>query len=148
MMSSDLTPTLAGRAVGIDFGSRRIGVAVSDSGRMVATPFETIKRVGDRTIEHGRIAAIVAEIEATVVVVGLPLSLDGSDGHAAKLVRSEVRGLAKRLTIPVEEYDERFTTVTAEQSLREMGTRGRAKRDVIDQVAAAVLLQGWLDALQ
>ncbi len=147
-MSSDLTPTLAGRAVGIDFGSRRIGVAVSDSGRMVATPFETIKRVGDRTIEHGRIAAIVAEIEATVVVVGLPLSLDGSDGHAAKLVRSEVRGLAKRLTIPVEEYDERFTTVTAEQSLREMGTRGRAKRDVIDQVAAAVLLQGWLDALQ
>ena len=115
---------------------------------MVATPFETIKRVGDRTIEHGRIAAIVAEIEATVVVVGLPLSLDGSDGHAAKLVRSEVRGLAKRLTIPVEEYDERFTTVTAEQSLREMGTRGRAKRDVIDQVAAAVLLQGWLDALQ
>lgn len=139
---------LAGRAVGIDFGSKRIGIAVSDSGRMVATPFETIKRVGDRTVEHGRIAEIVQEIDATVVVVGLPLSLDGSDGHAVKLVRSEVRGLAKRLNIPVEEYDERFTTVTAEQSLREMGTRGQAKRDVIDQVAAAVLLQGWLDALQ
>lgn len=139
---------LAGRAVGIDFGSKRIGIAVSDSGRMVATPFETIKRVGDRTVEHGRIAEIIAEIDATVVVVGLPLSLDGSDGHAVKLVRSEVRGLAKRLSIPVEEYDERFTTVTAEQSLREMGTRGQAKRDVIDQVAAAVLLQGWLDALQ
>lgn len=139
---------LAGRAVGIDFGSKRIGIAVSDSGRMVATPFETIKRVGDRTVEHGRIAEIIAEIDATVVVVGLPLSLDGSDGHAVKLVRSEVRGLAKRLSIPVEEYDERFTTVTAEQSLREMGTRGHAKRDVIDQVAAAVLLQGWLDALQ
>ena len=142
------TGSLAGRAVGIDFGSRRIGIAVSDAGRMVATPFETIKRVGDRTIEHGRIEAIVAEIEATVVVVGLPLSLDGSDGHAVKLVRSEVRGLSKRLDVPVEEYDERFTTVTAEQSLREMGTRGQAKRDVIDQVAAAVLLQGWLDALQ
>lgn len=139
---------LAGRAVGIDFGSKRIGIAVSDSGRMVATPFETIKRVGDRTVEHGRIAEIIAEIDATVVVVGLPLSLDGSDGHAVKLVRSEVRGLAKRLSIPVEEYDERFTTVTAEQSLREMGTRRQAKRDVIDQVAAAVLLQGWLDALQ
>ena len=147
-MSSDSSPTLAGRAVGIDFGSRRVGIAVSDAGRMVATPFETIKRVGDRTVEHGRIAEIVAEIEATVVVVGLPLSLDGSDGHAVKLVRSEVRGLAKRLNIPVEEYDERFTTVTAERSLREMGTRGQAKRDVVDQIAAAVLLQGWLDALQ
>lgn len=139
---------LAGRAVGIDFGSKRVGVAVSDSGRLVATPFETIKRVGDRTVEHGRIQEIVEEIGATVVVVGLPLSLDGSDGHAVKLVRSEVRGLSKRLNIPVEEYDERFTTVTAEQSLREMGTRGQAKRDVVDQVAAAVLLQGWLDALQ
>lgn len=139
---------LAGRAVGIDFGSKRVGIAVSDSGRMVATPFETIKRVGDRTVEHGRIAEIVEEVGATVVVVGLPLSLDGSEGHAVKLVRSEVRGLSKRLNIPVEEYDERFTTVTAEQSLREMGTRGQAKRDVVDQVAAAVLLQGWLDALQ
>lgn len=139
---------LPGRAVGIDFGSKRIGVAVSDAARMVATPFETIKRVGDRTVEHGRIEAIVAEVDATIVVVGLPLSLDGSDGRAVHLVRSEVRGLAKRLLVPIEEYDERFTTVTAEQSLRVTGTRGKAKRDVIDQVAAAVLLQGWLDALQ
>lgn len=137
-----------GRAVGVDFGSRRIGIAVSDAGQMVATPFETIKRVGDRTVEHGRIAEIVDEVSAVVVVVGLPVSLDGSDGRAVDLVRSEVRGLAKRLAIPIEEYDERFTTVEAERSLRLTGTKGRAKRDVIDQVAAAVLLQGWLDALQ
>lgn len=139
---------MKGRAVGVDFGSRRIGIAVSDAGQMVATPFETIKRVGDRTVEHGRIAEIVDEVSAVVVVVGLPLSLDGSDGRAVDLVRSEVRGLAKRLAIPIEEYDERFTTVEAERSLRLTGTKGRAKRDVIDQVAAAVLLQGWLDALQ
>ncbi len=139
---------MKGRAVGIDFGARRIGVAVSDAGQMVATPFETIKRVGDRTVEHGRIAEIVAEVDAVVVVVGLPRSLDGRDGRAVDLVRSEVRGLAKRLSIPIEEYDERFTTVEAERSLRVTGTKGRAKRDVIDQVAAAVLLQGWLDALQ
>ena len=137
-----------GRAVGIDFGSKRIGIAVSDADRLVATPFETIKRVGDRTVEHGRIEEIVDEIDATVVVVGLPLSLDGSDGPAVRLVRSEIRGLAKRLDIPVEEHDERFTTVTAEQSLRVTNTKGRAKRDVVDQVAAAVVLQGWLDALQ
>jgi putative Holliday junction resolvase len=134
--------------IGIDFGSRRIGVAVSDAGQKVATPFETIKRVGDRTVEHGRIAEIVAEVGAVTVVVGLPRSLDGSDGRAVDLVRSEVRGLARRLPIPIEEYDERFTTVEAERSLRATGTKGRAKRDVIDQVAAAVLLQGWLDALQ
>jgi len=140
--------TLAGRAVGIDFGSRRIGVAVSDAGQMVATPFETIKRVGDRTIEHARIEAIVKETDAVVVVVGLPRSLDGSDGRAANLVRSEIRSLAKRLSVPIEEHDERFTTVTAERSLRVMGTKGNAKREVIDQVAAAVILQGWLDALQ
>ncbi len=134
--------------MGIDFGARRIGIAVSDSGQMVATPFETIRRVGDRTVEHGRIAEIVDEVDAVVVVVGLPVSLDGTDGRAVDLVRSEVRGLAKRLAVPIEEYDERFTTVEAERSLRITGTKGRAKRDVIDQVAAAVLLQGWLDALQ
>lgn len=139
---------MTGRVVGIDFGARRIGVAVSDADQRVATPFETIKRVGDRTVEHGRIAEIVEEIAAVAVVVGLPRSLDGSDGPAVALVRSEIRGLAKRLRIPIEEYDERFTTVEAERSLRAGGTRGRAKRDVIDQVAAAVLLQGWLDALQ
>jgi putative Holliday junction resolvase len=121
---------------------------VSDVDQRVATPFETIKRVGDRTVEHGRIAEIVDEIDAVAVIVGLPRSLDGSDGRAVDLVRSEVRGLARRLSVPIAEYDERFTTVEAERSLRATGTKGRAKRDVIDQVAAAVLLQGWLDALQ
>lgn len=139
---------VTGRVVGIDFGARRIGVAVSDAAQKLATPFETIKRVGDRTVEHGRIAEIVEEVGAVTVVVGLPRSLDGSDGRAVDLVRSEVRGLARRLPIPIQEYDERFTTVEAERSLRATGTKGRAKRDVIDQVAAAVLLQGWLDALQ
>ncbi len=133
------------RAVGVDFGSRRVGIAVSAGN--LATPFETIKRVGDRTIEHGRIAEIVAETEAVVVVVGIPFSLDGSEGLAAQAIRSEIRGLRKRLSVPVEEYDERFSTVTAERSLRVTGTRGNKKRDVVDQVAAAVLLQGWLDAL-
>jgi len=135
------------RAVGIDFGSRRIGIAISDGAGLVATPFETIKRVGDRTVEHGRIEEIVAELSANVVVVGLPLSLDGTEGPAARSVLSEIRALRKRLAIPVEEYDERFTTVTAEDSLRVTNTKGQQKRDVVDQVAAAVLLQGWLDAL-
>ncbi len=138
---------MSGRAVGVDFGSRRIGIAVSDSKRVLATPFETIKRVGDQLVEHGRINEIVTEIEASVVVVGIPFSLDGSEGPAARAIRSELRGLRKRLSVPVVEQDERFTSVTAEQSLRRGGTKGTKKRDVVDQVAAAVLLQGWLDAL-
>lgn len=134
------------RSVGIDFGSKRIGIAICDSLGMVATPFETIKRVGDRTVEHGRIEEIIAEVDAEMVVIGLPLSLDGSEGPAARLIRSEIRGLRKRLDIPVDTYDERFTTVTAHDSLIRGGTRGSKKRDVVDQVAAAVLLQGWLDS--
>lgn len=134
------------RAVGIDFGSKRIGVAICDALGLVATPFETIKRVGDRTVEHGRIQQIVEEIDAKIVIVGMPYSLDGSEGPAARLVGSEIRGLKKRLGLPVETYDERFTTVTAHDALIRGGTKGSKKRDVVDQVAAAVLLQGWLDS--
>ncbi len=134
------------RAVGIDFGARRIGVAISDSAGMVATPYETIKRVGDRPVEHGRIADIVAEIDADIVVVGLPLSLDGALGQSADAVLAEVRGLAKRLDVPVETHDERFSTVTAHQSMRTSGTKKHKKRDVVDQLAAAVFLQAWLDS--
>ena len=134
------------RAVGVDFGSRRIGIAICDSLGTIATPFETIKRVGDRTIEHGRIEEIVLEIGAEIIVIGMPYSLDGSEGPAARLIRSEVKGLRKRLAIPVHTIDERFTTVTAHDLLNRGGTKGSKKRDVVDQVAAAVLLQHWLDS--
>ncbi len=134
------------RAVGVDFGSKRIGIAICDSLGMIATPFETIKRVGDRTIEHGRIEEIVLEIGAEIIVIGMPYSLDGSEGPAVRLIRSEIKGLRKRLHIPVDTIDERFTTVTAHDSLNRGGTKGSKKRDVVDQVAAAVLLQHWLDS--
>lgn len=128
-------------------GSRRIGVALSDSAGMVATPLEVIRRVGDRTVEHGRVAALVAETEAEIVVVGMPFSLDGKEGAAAAGVRSEIRGLRKRLTVPVTEVDERFSTVTAHRELDAAGVSHRRRRDLVDAVAAAVLLQAWLDRL-
>lgn len=134
------------RALGIDLGSRRIGVAVSDTAGTVASPIEVVERSGDETADHRRLAAIVAEYEAEVVVVGLPLSLDGSEGPAAAGYRAEADRLGGCLSVPVETYDERFTTVTAEQRLRDAGVRGPARRKVIDKVAAAVLLQAWLDA--
>lgn len=134
------------RALGIDLGAKRIGVAVSDAAGTVATPIEVVPRCGDRRRDHQRLLALAEEWEAEVLVVGLPLSLDGSVGPAAAGVLDEVAALRDLSTLPVDTYDERLTTVTAERALREMALDARARRKVVDQVAAAVLLQGWLDA--
>lgn len=133
------------RALGLDLGSRRVGVALSDSAGTVAVPYDVVQRSGDRDRDHARIAELVAETEAEVVVVGMPLSLDGARGRAARRAESEVRRLRAVLGVPVTTYDERLTTVTAERSLREMQMSGAERRRVVDKVAAAVMLQGWLD---
>lgn len=111
----------------------------------MATPLGTIDRVGDRPIEHDRIARLVADNDVVRVVVGLPVSLDGGHGPAARAVLSEVRALRKRLPVDVEVVDERLTTVSAEASLRRAGVGGRRRRAVVDQVAASVILQAWID---
>lgn len=134
------------RAVGIDLGSRRIGLALCDSAGTLATPYGTVERSGDVALDHRRLAEHVAEAEAEIVVVGLPLSLDGSVGPAAQGVLAEVERLEEALPVPVATHDERLTTVTAEAGLREAGVKGRARREVVDQVAASVILQSWLDA--
>ncbi len=133
------------RALGIDLGDRRIGVAVS-SGR-VASPIETVERTGDRERDHRRLLDLAAEWEADRLVVGLPLSLDGSHGPAAEKVLAEVAELRALTPLPVDTYDERLTTVTAAQRLQEGGVSARDRRRIIDQMAAAVLLQAWLDGL-
>lgn len=132
------------RAVGIDLGERRIGVAVSSGS--LATPYEVIERSGDRQRDRRAIAALVEETEADVVVVGLPLSLDGSIGPAARAALAEVAALRDTLQVGVETYDERLTTVTADRQLKEQGLDAPARRRVVDKVAASILLQAWLDA--
>jgi putative Holliday junction resolvase len=112
----------------------------------VATPYGTVKRVGDRPKEHAEIAELIAETGAVLLVVGLPISLDGQNGPAARSVLSEVRALAKALPVPVETHDERMSTVTAHSRLAESGRSSRKRRDVVDQSAAAVILQDWIDA--
>jgi putative pre-16S rRNA nuclease len=136
------------RAVALDIGTRRIGVALSDSGGTVATPYEVVTRSGDRSTDHRRIAALVKEAGAAVVVVGLPLSLDGSVGPAAQAILAEVDELRGALTVGVVTWDERLSTVEAERSLRAMRVRKGRHRQVVDQVAATVILQSWLDAGQ
>ena len=134
------------RALGLDLGTKRIGVAVSDSDGTVATPIEVVRRSGDRAAEHRVIADLVREWEAEIVVVGLPYHLDGSVGAKARSHLAEARKLGDVLDVPVVPYDERLTTVTAERSLMEQQMKADARRRVVDKVAAAVMLQSWLDA--
>ena len=136
------------RTVALDIGTRRIGVALSDSAGTVATPYEVVTRSGDRSRDHRRIAALVEEAGAGIVVVGLPLSLDGSTGPAAQAILAEVDELRAALPVNVVTWDERLSTVEAERSLRAMRVRKGRHRQVVDQVAATVILQSWLDAGQ
>lgn len=131
------------RALGIDLGERRIGVAVSSGS--VASPIETVIRSGDRPADHRKLLAIAAEWEVDTIVVGLPLSLDGSEGPAARSARAEMAELAAATSLTVVPYDERLTSVTANRLLHEGEVPGRSRRSVVDQLAAAVLLQAWLD---
>jgi putative Holliday junction resolvase len=133
------------RALGIDLGSRRIGVAVSDTDGALAMPVEVVARGGDEAGDHRRLLALAAEFEVECLVVGLPLSLDGTMGPTATAMLAEIERLRRRTSLPVETYDERFTTVTANQRLMEQGLDATQRRQVVDKVAAAVLLQAWLD---
>jgi putative Holliday junction resolvase len=133
------------RALGIDLGSKRIGVAVSDLSGTVASPLTTVRRSRSRRHDHETIARLVRDEEAEVLVVGLPLSLDGTRGPAARAAVTEADRLASVVGVPVEMYDERFTTVTAERGLIEAGLDAPRRRQVVDKVAAAVMLQAWLD---
>ncbi|MEO7556740.1 MAG: Holliday junction resolvase RuvX [Acidimicrobiales bacterium] len=134
------------RALALDLGTKRVGVAVSDSAGTVATPVDTIHRSRDHAADHRRVAELVAEWEAEIVVVGLPLSLDGSVGPAARAALAEIDDLDAALSVPVTTHDERLTTVTAHDRLREQGLKGPRRTAVVDQTAAAILLQAWLDA--
>ncbi|KAB2341096.1 Holliday junction resolvase RuvX [Actinomadura rudentiformis] len=132
-----------GVRLAVDVGTVRIGVARCDPNGILASPLETVKR-GKGDLD--RLAELVAEHEAIEVVVGLPTSLSGREGPAAEAAREFAGRLAGRLAPEVVRlYDERLTTVTAESGLRAGGVHGQARRKVVDQAAAAVLLQAALD---
>ena len=133
-----------GRALGLDLGTERIGVAISDDARAVATPLEVIP-ARDREAVDDRIKTLVDEWEITVVVVGMPYQLDGGRGAAAKRASAVAKGLGATLSVPVVTYDERLSTVTAHRSLDEQSVDGRSRRDLVDMIAAQVILQGWLE---
>jgi alanyl-tRNA synthetase len=137
-----------GRILGVDLGSVRIGLALSDPTGTLASPFAVLTRTGDAAADRRAIVAAAREGEADGIVVGMPRSLDGGDGPAARAAREEVAALRTEagagLTVDV--HDERLTTVIAERSLVESGVRRRDRKQVVDKVAAAVMLQSYLDA--
>jgi putative Holliday junction resolvase len=131
--------------VGVDLGSRRIGVAVTDSDQRVATGVATLRRAKDSAADHQALARLVAEYGAVGVVVGLPLSLSGQLGPAARAALDEVAQIRATLGMDVVTEDERLTTRAAAGALRASGSPARRRRNVIDQSAAAVLLQNWVE---
>lgn len=133
------------RFLGVDLGSRRIGIARSDASGTLASPLRVLERTGDRDRDHDAILAIAREEGATCVVVGTPRSLTGGTGPAEEATRAEVAALRARASdeVRVEEHDERYTTVIAQRRVRESGRRGR--RTPVDDVAAAEILQSFLD---
>jgi putative Holliday junction resolvase len=147
-MTGDAPPR-RGRALGVDLGSRRIGIAVTDSAGTMALPRTTLVRTGDVEGDRRRLVEMAVEDGVVVVVVGLPLSLDGSRGRAAMAAVEEaavLRGLLEPRGIEVELFDERLTTVTAHQALAAGGADERGRRQVVDQAAAAVMLSAWLES--
>lgn len=131
-----------GVVVAVDVGTVRVGLAASDPDRLLASPVETVPAPG---LE--RVAAVVAEREAVLVVVGLPTSLSGrSESASADMARDFAAQLALLVApVPVELVDERLTTVAATAALRASGKKGKAARSLVDQAAAVALLQGYLD---
>ena len=132
------------RILGIDFGEKRLGVAVSDATATIAYPVETVPG-SEKEKAIGRIVELTAEREVDRLVIGLPRNMDGSLGFKAKEVLAFVELLRGRLAVPIETWDERLTTVQAERFLREAGVPRARWRERVDQIAAQILLQTWLD---
>lgn len=133
------------RCLGLDLGSKRIGVALCDPEERVATPLTVVQRGKSRVDDHAKIASLVTEYEAEAVVVGLPLNMSSKVTAAAQATIDETEQLKRAVGVPVHLYDERLTTVTADRSLMEMEMKADARRRVVDKVAAAVMLQSFID---
>ena len=138
------------RALALDVGSKTIGIAVSDVEGSMAHAREVLRRAGHKA-DAQRVCELATELDARVVVVGLPLKLDGSVGHRARLVERFTKILAATieaggLELAIERWDERFSTAAAERTLLEADLSRAKRKRAIDAVAAQFILQGWLDA--
>jgi len=144
-----LAPGLAkgARLLGVDLGEKTIGLALSDVGRSIATPLETIRR-SKFTPDAERIRALAARFEVGAIVVGLPLNMDGSEGPRAQATRAFVRNLARLIGLPIVFWDERLSTAAVTRTLLDADASRARRGEVVDKMAAAYILQGALDRLR
>ena len=134
------------RLLGLDLGTKTIGVAVSDVGRFIATPVETIART-KFTADAARLMALIAQFSVAALVVGLPLNMDGSEGPRAQSTRAFARNLRAKIAVPIVFWDERLSTAAVTRTLIEQDVSRARRARVVDRMAAAYILQGVLDRL-
>lgn len=137
---------MTGRVLAVDWGERRIGLALSDDTRTLAQPLTTLTRRAGKRFPMPALLELCRRHEVTAVVVGLPLTPEGDEGPAAAAARALAGDIARRSGLAVELWDERLTTARALGAIREQGGTTRGRREDVDALAAAVLLQHWLDA--
>ena len=145
-MTNDDTFSIKGRILALDLGEKRIGVAVSDATRTIAQPLDMIPRTS-RQADFEAIGRFVADQQANMLLVGLPLMLNGKVGEKAAWVQDYAADLQRTLDMPLELWDESFTTVQAEASLKARGKKKHKIRENVDAVAASFILQSYLDSL-
>ena len=133
-----------GRLLGLDYGTKRVGIAISDSSQLIATPYEVVP--SDAVLDA--LDSIVEQEDITGVIVGLPTSLSGEEGPSAAAARTLAERVAAHTGLDVTLVDERFTTKVADRALIERGMRREQRRDIRDKMAATVMLQGHLDSLR
>ncbi|MGE5261605.1 MAG: Holliday junction resolvase RuvX [Actinomycetota bacterium] len=145
----DLLPLLGkeARLLGLDVGTKTIGLALSDVTRSIATPYDTIRRT-KFTSDAKALADIADKMEVGALIIGLPLNLDGSEGPRAQSTRAFARNLGKHIALPIAFWDERLSTAAVERHLIEADASRKRRAEVVDRVAAAYILQGALDRLK
>lgn len=137
----------SGKLLGLDLGTKTIGVAISDGVRYSATPLETIVRT-KFTKDAERLDTLIAENQVVGVVLGLPLNMDGSEGPRAQSTRAFARNLAQRIAIPIAFWDERLSTAAVTRMMIDADVRRDKRAEVVDKLAASYILQGALDRLR
>lgn len=135
------------RVIGLDLGTKTIGLALSDLGRRIATPLETIRR-RKFSLDAAELLAICEKHAIAGMILGLPLNMDGSEGPRAQATRAFVRNLAPMTTIPLAYWDERLSTTAVTRTLLEADTSRAKRAEVVDKMAASFILQGALDRMQ
>lgn len=137
----------SGKILGLDLGTKTIGVAVSDAMRYAATPLETIKRT-KFTQDAERLIALVRENQAVAIVLGLPLNMDGSEGPRVQSTRAFTRNLSQKIDLPIAFWDERLSTSAVTRMMIEADLRRDRRAEIVDKLAASYILQGLLDRLR